>query len=96
MAVITKSELANNLRTQYGLTMTDSCKIVDIIFNEIKDSLLNNEQVKITGFGTFKILDKTARIGRNPKTGIPALISARKVASFKPCTEFRKLVSTNK
>ena len=93
MATVTRIDLANSLRNRFGLTTTDSYKMVDIIFDEIGQSLIYGEEVKISGFGTFKILSKSARVGRNPKTGIPAVISARRVASFRPCAEFRKIVS---
>jgi len=93
MATITRIDLANNLRDKFGLTATDAYKMIDIIFDEIGQSLINGEDVKISGLGTFKILSKSARIGRNPKTGIPAVISARRVASFRPSNEFRKIVS---
>lgn len=93
MATITRIDLANTLRNHFGLTATDSYRIIDIIFDEITQSLINNEEVKLAGFGTFKILAKSARIGRNPKTGIPAVISARRVATFRPSADFRKIVS---
>ena len=93
MATITRLDLANALKNRFGLTAADSYKMIDIIFDEIEQSLENGEDVKITGFGTFKILSKSARIGRNPKTGVPAVISARGVASFRPSAEFRKKVS---
>ena len=93
MATITRLDLANALKNRFGLTAADSYKMIDIIFDEIEQSLENGENVKITGFGTFKILSKSARIGRNPKTGVPAVISARRVASFHPSAEFRKKVS---
>ena len=93
MATITRLDLANAIKNRFGLTVADSYKMIDIIFDEIEQSLVNGEDVKITGFGTFKILSKSARIGRNPKTGVPAVISARRVASFRPSAEFRKNVS---
>lgn len=93
MATVTRIDLANSLRNRFGLTTTDSYKMIDIIFDEIGQSLIHGEEVKISGFGTFKILSKSARVGRNPKTGIPAVISARRVASFRPSSEFRKIVS---
>jgi len=93
MATVTRIDLANALKNRFGLTSVDSYKMVDIIFDEIEQSLTNGEDVKISGFGTFKILAKSARIGRNPKTGIPAVISARRVPSFRASTEFRKTVS---
>jgi integration host factor subunit alpha len=93
MATITRIDLANTLRNRFGLTAADSYRMIDIIFDEISQSLINDEEVKISGFGTFKILSKSARIGRNPKTGIPAVISARRVATFRPSADFRNTVS---
>ena len=93
MASVTRTDLSDALKNRFGLTSVDSYKMVDIIFDEIEQALINGEDVKISGFGTFKILSKSARIGRNPKTGIPAVISARRVPSFRPCNEFRKIVS---
>ncbi len=92
MATITRNDLANVLRDKFGLTATDAYKMIDIIFDEIGGALAHGEDVKFSGFGTFKILTKSARIGRNPKTGVPAVISARRVASFRPSTEFRERV----
>lgn len=93
MATITRSDFANRLRERFGLTTADAYKLVDIVFDEIRESLINGEEVKFAGFGSFKILTKPQRIGRNPKTGEPAIITARKVASFRPSSEFRKRVA---
>ena len=92
MSTITRNDLAASLRDRFGLTATDAYKMIDIIFEEISVSLANGEDVKFSGFGTFKILTKSARIGRNPKTGVPAVISARRVTTFRPSTEFRARV----
>lgn len=93
MATITRNDFANNLRERFGLTMTDAYKLIDIIFEEISESLSREEEVKFAGLGTFKILTKFARIGRNPKTGASAIISARRVAAFRPSAEFRARVA---
>ena len=93
MATITRMDLADALRVRFGITASDAYKMVDIIFDEIEQSLIHGEEVKITGFGTFKILSKSARVGRNPKTGVPAVISARNVATFRPSGNFRQIVS---
>lgn len=93
MATVTRIDFANRLRERFGLTTTDAYKMVDLIFDEIGEALINGEEVKFAGFGTFKILQKSERQGRNPKTGEPAVISARRVAAFRPCTEFRKRVA---
>ncbi|HOY47540.1 MAG TPA: integration host factor subunit alpha [Alphaproteobacteria bacterium] len=93
MATITRIDFANKLREKFGLTTTDSYKLVDLIFTEVEESLVRGEEVKFAGLGTFKILNKPERMGRNPKTGAPAVISARRVVSFRPSTEFRKKVA---
>ncbi|MBO7509399.1 MAG: integration host factor subunit alpha [Alphaproteobacteria bacterium] len=93
MATITRNDLATKLRDKFGFTAAQSAKLVDVIFDEICASLVHGEEVKFAGFGTFKILDKSARMGRNPKTGEAAIVSARRVTSFRPCNEFRDRVS---
>jgi len=96
MVTITRANLAANIQQTAGLTGAESYKIIDLFFSEIADSLIRGEEVKISGLGTFKILNKKQRMGRNPKTGEPAVISARRVVSFRPSTEFRKKVAEPK
>ena len=93
MATITRNDLAIRLRDKFGFTAAQAGKLVDLVFDEICESLINGEEVKFAGFGSFKILNKSARIGRNPKTGETAIVSARRVATFRPCSEFRKRVA---
>lgn len=96
MATITRNDFANRLRERFGLTTTDAYKLVDVIFEEIQESLIHGEEVKFAGFGTFKILEKNARMGRNPKTGASAIITARRVVSFRPSNEFRERVASKR
>ncbi len=93
MATITRSDFAARLRERFGLTTADAYKLIDVIFDEIRESLIHGEEVKFAGFGSFKILAKPERMGRNPKTGEAAVITARRVASFRPSNEFRKMVA---
>ena len=93
MATVTRSDLADKLREKFGLTSADAYKLVDVIFDEIGEALIHGEEVKFAGLGTFKILAKNARMGRNPKTGAPAVITARNVVTFRPSTEFRNRVA---
>ena len=90
---ITKLDLANHLHEKTGLNKVESKELVEVFFDEIKRSLINNEEVKISGFGNFKTLNKKERPGRNPKTGEPAIISARKVVTFKAGQKLRKKIS---
>ena len=93
MATITRNDFANRLREKFGLTTADAYKMVDVVFDEICEALINGEEVKFAGFGSFKILEKAARMGRNPKTGESAIISARRVATVRPSNEFRERVA---
>lgn len=89
MATVTRNDFAETLSKSSGLTMSQSYKLVDLIFSEIAESLIRGEEVKVAGLGSFKILEKNARMGRNPKTGAPAVITARRVVSFKPSAELK-------
>ena len=90
---IKKLDLVNHLHDTLGLNKVESKELVEAFFQEIKQSLKNNEDVKISGFGNFKILNKKERPGRNPKTGEPVTISARKVVTFKASQKLRKRIA---
>ena len=92
---IKKLDLVNHLHDTLGLNKVESKELVEAFFQEIKQSLKNNEDVKISGFGNFKILNKKERPGRNPKTGEPVTISARKVVTFKASQKLRKRIAIN-
>lgn len=81
-AAITRSHLANKLHKSIGYSKTDSTNLVNSVFEEIKQSLKNDEEVKITSFGTFKCRKKKERVGRNPKTKEEVVVSARNVVNF--------------
>ena len=59
-------------------------EIVDMFFGEVRKRLIDNDQVKLSGFGNFGLRDKKERPGRNPKTGEAIPISARRVVTFRP------------
>jgi len=67
-----------------GLSRADAATYIDAILDEVSDALCRGESVGLHGFGKFLIRGKNARQGRNPRTGKPAVIGARKVVSFKP------------
>ena len=66
---ITKADIVEHLHAQLGLNKNESKKLIEDFFDEIKRSLENNEEVKLSGFGNFELIDKKSRPGRNPKTG---------------------------
>ena len=84
MSVLTKSEMAERLFEELGLNKREAKEIVELFFEEIRQSLEANEQVKLSGFGNFDLRDKSQRPGRNPKTGEEIPISARRVVTFRP------------
>lgn len=75
-----------------GLNKREAKEIVESFFEEIRQSLENNESVKLSGFGNFELRDKTPRPGRNPKTGEEIPISARRVVTFRPGQKLRARV----
>ncbi len=84
MGALTKADIAEMLYDELGLNKRESKEIVECFFEEIRVSLENNEQVKLSGFGNFDLRNKSTRPGRNPKTGEEIPIEARRVVTFKP------------
>lgn len=84
MTALTKADMAERLFEDLGLNKREAKEMVDLFFDEIRDALMENEQVKLSGFGNFDLRDKSQRPGRNPKTGEEIPISARRVVTFKP------------
>ena len=84
MATVTRADLSEAVLREIGLSRRESAEFVASIIDAIADRLEAGEAVKISGFGTFTLRDKGERLGRNPKTGEPAPISARRVVVFKP------------
>ena len=80
---LTKIDLTNSLSEELHLTRKVAKEIIDTVFEEILNSLARGEEVKIPGLGKFELRDKSQRPGRNPKTGEPAAIKARRVVTFK-------------
>ena len=79
----TKKELANKIYRDLGFSKNFSASLIDDFINVFTSDLMKNNKVKISNFGTFEILNKNERVGRNPKTKKEAKISARKVVKFK-------------
>lgn len=84
MAALTKAEISESLITSLGMQRRDAKELVELLFEEMRHALENNESVKISGFGNFELRNKEERPGRNPKTGQDVPISARRVVTFKP------------
>lgn len=78
MKTITRADVAETIYEEIGLSRKDSNDILDMIIDEIIHELSSGNDVKLSSFGTFSLRDKKARSGRNPKTGVEALISPRR------------------
>ena len=79
---ITKAELSDALFAQVGLNKREAKDLIDSFFETVGSHLENGVDVKISGFGNFQLREKSARPGRNPKTGELVPISARRVVTF--------------
>ena len=84
MGALTKAEMADRLFEELGLNKREAKELVELFFEEIRQALQLNEQVKLSGFGNFDLRDKRKRPGRNPKTGEEIPITARRVVTFRP------------
>lgn len=81
---LTRMDLADAVHSQVGLSRNESADLVESVLDHVSDALVRGESVKISSFGTFSIRDKSARVGRNPKTGEEVPIHPRRVLTFRP------------
>ena len=80
----TRKNLINNIHQNLGFSKNISSLIIDDFFESLVSELIKFNKIKISSFGTFEVVDKKERIGRNPKTKVEVKIVARKVIKFKP------------
>jgi integration host factor subunit alpha len=91
---LTKADFAEQLYDELGLNKREAKEMVELFFEEIKGSLAQGEQVKLSGFGKFELRDKSSRPGRNPKTGEEIPITARRVVTFRSGQKLKARVET--
>ena len=89
---LTKAELSSLLNEKVGLNRQESKDMVQAFFDEIVATLEGGDGVKLTGFGNFQLRDKPPRPGRNPKTGVMAPITARRVVTFHVSSKLKNAV----
>lgn len=80
---MTKMDLIDAVAAKVGLTKADAGRAVETVLGAIEGALAKGEKVTITGFGTFEVRQRAARMGRNPQTGAPLHIAASKSPAFK-------------
>ena len=88
-----KSELVAHIATSAGLTKAQATAALQAFETSVIDTLANGGEVTLIGFGTFKVTDRAARTGRNPKTGEEIQIVASKVQTFKAGKAFKQALN---
>jgi len=86
---VTRKELALSVTEKMDVSQRNAAEIVDAVFATLKDTLVNGESVKLVQFGSLNVLDKSARRGRNPKTGESMTIAKRQMITFRPSRQLR-------
>lgn len=91
---LTRMDLSEAVFREVGLSRNDSAQLVESVLTYMSDALASGEQVKISSFGTFSVRDKSARVGRNPKTGEEVPINPRRVLTFRPSHLMKERVAS--
>ena len=92
MAALTKADLSEHLNDVVGLNKREAKEMVEILFDQLSESLISGDPVRLSGFGNFELRDKNERPGRNPKTGEEVPVSARRVVTFRSGQKLRSQV----
>ena len=90
---MTKAELVEDVARAAELTKKDAERLVEIVFESIIETLNQGEKIELRGFGSFRVRERGARRGRNPNTGDPVNIPAKRVPYFKPGKELKELIN---
>jgi integration host factor subunit alpha len=90
---LTKAKLVTRLQTQIGITKANSLEYVDLVFELMKSTLADEEDLLISGFGKFHVRQKKERLGRNPQTKEKLMLRERKVVVFRAGGVLRERVN---
>lgn len=93
MATKTRADLSEAVYQEVGLSRNESAELVESVLEEISNSLVDGDNVKISSFGSFLVRDKRGRVGRNPKTGEEVPIEPRRVLTFRPSQVLRERIN---
>ena len=93
---VTKAHIVENLFAKNIFTKTESAQIIETLFEIVKDTLEQGDDVLISGFGKFSVKEKNQRRGRNPQTGHPIILAPRKVVTFKCSGVLRERINRGK
>ena len=92
---MTKADLVDDVASAAELTKKDAERLVEIVFESIIESLNEGGKIELRGFGSFRVRERGARRGRNPKTGEPVNNPAKRVPYFKAGKELKELINAN-
>ena len=90
---MTKAEVAQRLENRLGLSKSQSVAAVEEFLTSIKEAIKKRENVSLVGLGTFRINERAARQGRNPRTGEVLRIPRKRVVQFVPGKALREMVN---
>lgn len=94
---MTKAEIIDAVYEKVGgFSKKEAAEIVEAVFDTMKEVLTEGSKIKISGFGNFVVREKKERVGRNPQTGAPIPISARRVLTFKPSQVLKTVLNPHK
>lgn len=94
---MTKAEIVDSVYERVGgFSKKEAAEVVEAVFDTMKEVLASGEKIKISGFGNFVVRAKKQRVGRNPQTGAPIPISARRVLTFKPSQVLKGILNPHK
>ncbi len=88
-----KSDLVSAVTSTSGTSKADAARVVDAVCDVITDALSRGEDVRLTGFGRFSVANRSARTGRNPRTGAPIYIPASRQPKFKAGKQLKNAVN---
>ena len=87
-----KAQLIDAIASEANLTKADAKRALDAFVDTTTAALKKGDRVALVGFGSFSVSKRNARTGRNPQTGKPITIAAKKVVKFKPGAELSSAV----
>ncbi len=94
---MTKAEIIDAVYEKVGgFSKKEAAEVVEAVFDTMKEVLTDGEKIKISGFGNFVVRAKKERVGRNPQTGDPIPIAARRVLTFKPSQVLKGILNPHK
>ena len=90
---MSKSELIDTIASEAGISKADAARALNATTDAIINAMSSGDSVQLTGFGSFMVRDRAARIGRNPQTGATIQIKASKVPAFKAGKALKEAVN---